>query len=54
MHLLVTAANGVRIWGQGMWQGSGLCENKGADQLRSNCEADLTAKLISAFVLLHG
>ena len=28
-----------------------LGENKGADQLRSNCEADpVTAKLISAFV----
>ena len=27
-----------------------ICENKDADQLRGNREADLTAKLISAFV----
>ena len=27
-----------------------ICKNKDADQLRGNCEADLTAKLISAFV----
>ena len=27
-----------------------ICENKGADQLHSNCAAGQTAQLVSAFV----